>query len=64
MNRHTDGEDPSAILTALGIPRAAALGAVRRSLGRATTMDEIADAVTALGAAWRLVSDATTAPAI
>jgi cysteine desulfurase len=50
---HADREDPSAILTALGIPAAAALGAVRLSLGRATTHDDIEIAAAALAAAWR-----------
>ncbi|HTQ83805.1 MAG TPA: cysteine desulfurase family protein [Pseudolabrys sp.] len=50
---HADGEDPSAILTALGIPRERALGAVRLSLGRATTKEEVETAAANLVAAWR-----------
>jgi cysteine desulfurase len=50
---HADREDPSAILTALGIPAAAALGAVRLSLGRSTTRDDIEIAAADLAAAWR-----------
>ena len=50
---HADREDPSAILTALGIPAPAALGAVRLSLGRSTTREDIEIAATDLAAAWR-----------
>ena len=39
---HADREDPSAVLTALGIAPAAALGAIRLSLGRATTAADVA----------------------
>ncbi len=53
---HADSEDPSAILTALDIPRGRALGAVRLSLGRGTTAGDIAVATSALAAAWRLVA--------
>jgi cysteine desulfurase len=55
---HADNEDPSAILTALGIPRDQALGAVRLSLGRHTTDGDIAIAAAALVATWRLLSTA------
>ena len=37
---HADSEEPSAILTALGISRDEALGAVRLSLGRGTTKED------------------------
>jgi cysteine desulfurase len=50
---HAGGEEPSAILLALGIPRAAALGAVRLSVGRTTTMDDVESAARQLGEAWR-----------
>ena len=50
---HADREDPSAILTALGIPAATALGAVRLSLGRSTTREDIEIAAADLAAAWR-----------
>jgi cysteine desulfurase len=53
---HADSEDPSAVLTALGIPHDQALGAVRLSLGRATTKEDIAVAVSSLAAAWRVTS--------
>jgi cysteine desulfurase len=58
---HADSEEPSAILTALGICRDDALGAVRLSLGRNTTNDDVAAAATDLVAAWRSVS---AAPAV
>lgn len=49
---HADSEDPSPVLSALGLPRATALGAVRLSLGRGTTTDQIHVAANALAAAW------------
>jgi cysteine desulfurase len=52
---HTGSEEPSAILGALGLPRAAALGAVRLSLGRSTTQTEIERAAVELACAWRQV---------
>jgi cysteine desulfurase len=58
---HADSEEPSAILTALGIPRDSALGAVRLSLGRGTTKENVADAAADLAAAWRSV---LAAPAV
>jgi len=53
---HVDSEEPYAILTALGIPREKALGAVRPSLGRATTSEHVEAAASSLAAAWRHVS--------
>ena len=53
---HAGSEEPSAILTALGIPRDVALRAVRLSLGRGTTADDVEGAASSLAAAWRLVS--------
>jgi cysteine desulfurase len=53
---HADSEEPSAILTALGIARNNALGAVRLSLGRGTTKQDVADAAADLAAASRSVS--------
>jgi cysteine desulfurase len=50
---HADSEEPSAILLALGIPRDAALGTVRLSLGRNTTRDDVEAAARRLGDAWR-----------
>jgi len=55
---HADSEKPSPVLTALGIAHDQALGAVRLSLGRATTEEDVAVAVSALAAAWRLTSQA------
>ena len=52
---HADSEEPSAILTALGIAHDQALGAVRLSLGRGTTKEDVADAAADLAAAWRSV---------
>ena len=53
---HADREDPSSILLALGIDPQAALGAVRLSLGYATTRDDIETAARRLGEAWRAVA--------
>jgi cysteine desulfurase len=55
---HADSEDPSAILTALGLPRELALGAVRLSLGRHTTESDITVAAAALVTTWQLLSTA------
>jgi cysteine desulfurase len=52
---HADSEDPSAILTALGLSRDKALGAVRLSLGRSTTGADIEQAASELAGAWRRV---------
>jgi cysteine desulfurase len=52
---HADSEEPSAILTTLGISRDSALGAVRLSLGRGTTKESVADAAADLAAASRSV---------
>jgi cysteine desulfurase len=38
---HAGGEEPSAVLTAMGLSRARALGAVRLSVGRMTTLEEV-----------------------
>ncbi len=50
---HADREEASAILLALGILEDKALGAVRLSLGRYTTQDDVAVAAASLGSAWR-----------
>ena len=39
---HSGGTEPSPVLAAMGVPREAGAGAVRLSLGRATTDDELA----------------------
>jgi len=61
---HAEREEPSAIVLALGIPNEAALGAARLSLGRGTTMEDVAAAAASLGAAWRLVASRTMAQAV
>ncbi|MCK4659591.1 MAG: cysteine desulfurase [Phycisphaerae bacterium] len=38
---HSDADEPSAVLSAMGVPREVAMGAVRFSLGRPTTEEEI-----------------------
>lgn len=53
---HADSEEPSAILLALGIPRDAALGTVRLSLGRHTTQDDVDAAAERLAEAWRTLT--------
>lgn len=50
---HADSEEPSAILTALGFGREAALGAVRLSLGWDSTAQDIDTAIMELAGAWR-----------
>jgi cysteine desulfurase len=50
---HADSEEPSAILTALGIPSHQALGSVRLSLGRHTSRAELELTAALLIAAWR-----------
>ncbi|MGW2764514.1 cysteine desulfurase family protein [Streptomyces sp. NPDC001275] len=57
---HSGTHAPSPVLTAMGTAPVRALEAVRLSLGRWTTRDEIAAAATAIAAA---VTDATTASA-
>jgi cysteine desulfurase len=61
---HADSEEPSAILTALGIAREQALGAVRLSLARHTTEGDIVIAASALVTAWRLLSAAPMAKTV
>ena len=56
---HADSEEPSAILLALGIPREKALGTVRLSIGRSTTIDDVNAAAASLAAAWRLLQQPT-----
>jgi cysteine desulfurase len=55
---HADSEEPSAILTALGIPSHEALGSVRLSLGRHTSSADIGIAASQLAAAWRVLANA------
>src|SRR5262249_20933127 len=56
---HAGRDEASPILTALGIPSEVALGAVRLSLGRATTQDDVEAAASSLASAWRLVQKTT-----
>ena len=59
---HAGSEEPSAILASLGLPREAALGAVRLSLGYGTTAAEIETAAVHLAGAWsRLAARARAA---
>ncbi|MGX1790477.1 cysteine desulfurase family protein [Bosea sp. NPDC055332] len=55
---HADSEEPSAILTALGFGREAALGAVRLSLGWDSTSEDIDTAIAELAGAWRSLASA------
>jgi len=55
---HADSEEPSGVLTALGIGHDKALGAVRLSLGRGTKPEDIAAAARALVEAWQRVQPA------
>lgn len=50
---HAEREDASAILTGIGIDERQALGAVRLSAGRKTTIKDAEAAATALAQAWR-----------
>jgi cysteine desulfurase len=54
---HEGGERPSDVLTAMGLREDEALGAVRLSLGRETTDEEVARAAAALTAGWRSARD-------
>jgi cysteine desulfurase len=49
---HADREEASAILLAIGLDSAKALGAVRLSVGRQTTLDDADMAAASLSAAW------------
>ncbi len=53
---HEGGETASGVLLAMGIDEATALGAVRLSLGRGTTVAEIDEAVRRQTAAWQRAS--------
>lgn len=50
---HAFGETPSSVLLAMDIAPLDALGAVRLTLGRATTSEDIGRAADALGTAWQ-----------
>ncbi|HUE75742.1 MAG TPA: cysteine desulfurase family protein [Chloroflexota bacterium] len=50
---HAGRTEPSAVLTAMGIPAARALGAVRLTIGRWSTEEEMERAASLLAASWR-----------
>ncbi len=50
---HAGRTDPSPVLTAMGLPRDRALGAVRLSLGKFTTSEDVEEAAKALADSWR-----------
>jgi cysteine desulfurase len=58
----TGSTDPSHVLTAMGYPPEEALGALRLSLGRATTSVDIDEAVRVVPAVLRRLLDAAPAP--
>jgi cysteine desulfurase len=49
---HADREEASAILLAIGLDPKQALGAIRLSVGRHTTLDDVDMAAASLAAAW------------
>ncbi len=53
---HAGRTDPSGVLTAMGLPRDRALGAVRLSLGKFTTAKVVDRAAEALAGSWRRLS--------
>jgi cysteine desulfurase len=50
---HDGQEQASAVVLAMGVPLAEALGSVRLTLGRHTTLDEVDTAAESLARAWR-----------
>lgn len=59
---HEGGERPSTVLTAMGLDATTALGAVRLSLGRSTTREQVDRAAHALLRAWHTVQQAGDYP--
>ena len=59
----TGSTDPSHVLSAMGYPPEEALGALRLSLGRTTTDDEIDEAIRVIPAVLRRLGSATAQPA-
>ncbi len=55
---HAGRTEPSGVLMAMGLPRERALGAVRLSLGKFTTADEVERAAEALAGSWMRLSSA------
>lgn len=58
---HAHGESPSSVLTAMGLTTREALGAVRLTLGRGTTAEQVRDAASSLVAAFREAADESAA---
>ncbi len=56
---HAGRTEPSEVLLAMGLDRERALGAVRLSLGRFTTPEDVAGAATTLADGWRRLTDGT-----
>ncbi|HOG48493.1 MAG TPA: cysteine desulfurase NifS, partial [Anaerolineae bacterium] len=50
---HSGCNEPSAVLTAMGLGRERALGALRLSLGKFTLEEDVERAAAALAASWR-----------
>jgi cysteine desulfurase len=50
---HGDVEQASAVILAMGVEPAAALGSVRLTLGRSTSVEDVTRAAKSLAAAWR-----------
>ncbi|MDP3276329.1 MAG: cysteine desulfurase family protein [Deltaproteobacteria bacterium] len=59
---HEGHHEPSSVLTAMGLPRGLALGAVRLTLGRSTTRAEVEQAAAMLVAAYKRLATMETAP--
>jgi cysteine desulfurase len=53
---HEGAESPSAVLLAMGLEAATALGAVRLSLGRGSSRKQVLEAARALVRAWKEIS--------
>lgn len=53
---HSEGDAVSGVLAAMGLDARRAMGAVRLSVGRSTTADEVERAAAALAQAWRALS--------
>ena len=56
---HEGGETPSAVLSAMGLDAATALGAVRLSLGRGTTREQVTTAASALVRGFERAADSS-----
>lgn len=58
---HDGQESASAVILAMGVPAAEAVGSVRLTLGRATTSDDVMQAADALARAWHSMKSASPA---